>query len=133
MPTKPTMLDKIVAAATRESNVDPTALGNYEEPPIPTQKPLTQPRSASAILYAAHDILDNRAKQYPGTVGERSMARAIEAFNAVTGKDLTTTEGNLLLVCVKLVRFCSSPVASTQEDSVLDAINYLALGLEADK
>ena len=60
--------------------------------------------TAAAILNRAASIMVDRAAQYNQPGGERSMARTVAAFNAVTGRDLSVSEGWLFMVQLKLVR-----------------------------
>lgn len=59
----------------------------------------------------------NRAYGHPST----DYQRTVGIFNALTGGDLTTTEGMLFMTCVKLSRFANKPT----RDSLVDAAGYL--------
>ena len=59
---------------------------------------------APEILNRASDIMDERAKQYDSPQGERSMGKAVAAFNAITGHKLTEANGWLLMALLKMVR-----------------------------
>lgn len=79
----------------------------------------------------AHEFLDNanshlidRGKQYEAKEGERSMDRTVKAFNAATGKDLTTEQGWLFMVMLKAVR---SQQGEFKADSYEDGAAYFAL------
>lgn len=71
----------------------------------------------------------DRAATYDKPDGERSMGRAVEAFNAITGRDLTEPEGWLLLQVLKDVRLFQRP--GYHADSAEDCIAYAALKAEA--
>ena len=89
---------------------------------------------AGEFLQRAAALLDERGREYDrantgGRSGERSMGRAVTAFNIVTGRDLTEPEGWLLLQLLKDVRQWQSP--GFHLDSAEDAIAYAALKAEA--
>lgn len=71
----------------------------------------------------------DRAATYDKPEGERSMGRAVLAFNAITGRDLTEPEGWLLLQVLKDVRLFQRP--GYHADSAEDCIAYAALKAEA--
>jgi len=85
--------------------------------------------SAPEFLKAAIRIQEERGKEYDKPDGERSMGRSIEAFNAITGRDLTEAEGWLLLECIKNVRLWTAP--GFHCDSALDGVSYASLKAEA--
>ena len=61
--------------------------------------------NASNILAEAQTVLSNRATQRDcPTTGERSMASTIKAFNALTGRDLSESEGWEFMVLPKAFR-----------------------------
>lgn len=70
-----------------------------------------------------------RAATYDKPTGERSMARTVAAFNAITGRDLTEPEGWLLLQVLKDVRLFQNP--GFHADSAEDCIAYAALKAES--
>jgi|SRR5690554_540234 len=85
-------------------------------------------RTAPEFLRQAEQLMIERGKQYDQPDGERSMGRAIEAFNAVTGKDLSEPDGWLLMSLLKRVRQYSG---GYHKDSAEDAVAYAALEAEA--
>lgn len=85
--------------------------------------------SAPELLNKAAAIMDERGKQYDKPDGERSMGRAVAAFNCITGRDLTEAEGWLLLQTLKDVRLWQRP--GYHQDSAEDCIAYAALKAEA--
>ena len=85
---------------------------------------------AQDYLHKAAALMDERGKQYDQPQGERSMGRAVRAFNAITGKDLTEPEGWLLLQVLKDVRQWQNP-ATFHADSAEDCVAYAALKAEA--
>ena len=85
---------------------------------------------ASDILAEAARIMDERGKQYDQPDGERSMARVITAFNAITGHSLTEHEGWLIMSILKMVRQWQNP-NTVHADSLLDNVAYAALLAES--
>lgn len=85
--------------------------------------------SATELLTRAAELMAERGKQYDQPAGERSMGRAVTAFNAITGRHITEAEGWLLMECVKNVRLWQRP--GYHEDSAHDGIAYSALKAEA--
>ena len=82
--------------------------------------------SAAAFLDAAAKHMRDRAATYDKPGGERSMAKTVAAFNAITGHTLSTADGWLLLQVLKQVRaFTNSAVP--HRDSLEDNIAYGAL------
>jgi len=73
--------------------------------------------------------MQERAKQYDSPRGERSMGKAVAAFNCVTGNKMTEAEGWLLLQLLKDVRQWSTP-NTAHVDSLQDCIAYAALKAE---
>lgn len=82
--------------------------------------------TAPALLSRAAAIMDERGKQYDQPGGERSMAKCVAAFNAVTGRNLAEQEGWILMALLKMVRFFQNPDVP-HRDSVEDLIAYGAL------
>lgn len=85
--------------------------------------------NAHDILTRAGDLLTERGRDYDHEGGERSMADAVRAFNAITGYRLSEGDGWLLMDLVKAVRSCHSP---GHVDSNLDRVAYAALRAEAE-
>lgn len=82
------------------------------------------------------DLLNNaachmrdRAATYDQPQGERSMGRTVAAFNIITGRGLTESEGWLLLQILKDVR--DRQRDEPHQDSLEDCIAYAALKAEA--
>lgn len=86
-------------------------------------------KEAQQFLQEAMDVMSERGKQYDSQEKERSMGKTIQAFNIITSKDLTESEGWLLLQLLKDVRQWSKE--AYHEDSALDCIAYAALKAEA--
>lgn len=84
---------------------------------------------APDLLAQAAKHMADRAATYDQPEGERSMGRAVQAFNAITGRGLTETEGWLLLQVLKDVRLFQRH--GYHADSAEDCIAYAALKAEA--
>ncbi len=59
---------------------------------------------ATSFLSEAGKSLATKAEVRDAAEGERSMARTVAAFNALTGKNLTVAEGWEFMILLKLVR-----------------------------
>lgn len=84
--------------------------------------------SASSILYDAAKVIESRAVERD-LATERSMVRAVNAFNTLTGASLTETQGWLFMAVLKLAR---ATAGRLNTDDLLDAAAYVALTLEAE-
>lgn len=84
---------------------------------------------APKLLEKALGHMLERAATYDQPQGERSMGRTVDAFNIITGKDLTESEGWLLLQLLKDVR--DRQRVKPHVDSLEDCIAYAALKAEA--
>lgn len=84
---------------------------------------------AAELLGRAARHMHDRASTYDKPEGERSMGRAVQAFNAITGRDLTESEGWLLMALLKSVRGFTRE--AYHADSFEDLIAYAALCAEA--
>ena len=85
--------------------------------------------NAHDILQAAAGHMRDRAATYDKPEGERSMGKTVAAFNAITGRDITTAEGWLMMVVLKQVRAFQNP-GKPHVDSLEDGPAYLALMAE---
>ena len=85
--------------------------------------------TAPEFLHRAASIMEERGKQYDKPGGERSMGKTVQAFNAITGRDLSEAEGWLLLETLKNVRLWQKP--GFHQDSADDGVAYSALKAEA--
>lgn len=81
------------------------------------------------LLKQASNIMEERAKQYDSPEGERSMGKCTAAFNIITGKNISESEGWLLLQILKDVRLWQKP--GYHADSAEDCIAYAALKAES--
>ena len=80
---------------------------------------------APEILTRSAEIMAERAKQYDSPQGERSMGKAVAAFNAVTGQSLSEANGWLLMALLKMVR--DNTTDKPHADSINDLVAYGAL------
>lgn len=92
----------------------------------PAQVPDVQ---AAELLGRAARHMHDRAVTYDALDGERSMGKAVTAFNAITGHSLSESEGWLLLQVLKDVRLFTR--SEYHADSAEDCIAYAALKAEA--
>ena len=84
--------------------------------------------NAKDILKKAATIQDERAEQRDSPRGERTMGKAINAFNAITGKGLAETDGWLLMCCLKMARGQHGVFVADDYD---DLVGYASLYGEA--
>jgi hypothetical protein len=108
------------AWAEREAHIN--AIARNGEPAI------EYTRTAEQFLSQAADLLIERGKQYDKPCGERSMGSTVKAFNAITNKTLSESEGWLFMSILKRVRQFQGPY---HKDSAEDAVSYSALEAEA--
>ena len=84
---------------------------------------------APELLGRAARHMHDRASTYDKPEGERSMGRTVQAFNAITGHNVTESEGWLLMALLKSVRGFTRE--AYHADSFEDLIAYAALCAEA--
>ena len=94
--------------------------------PGPEEYPHCASKSAPTLLRKAAQTIEDRAAQRD-LPAERSTARAVGAFNTLTGQDLTETQGWLFVAVLKLAR---ATAGKHNPDDLLDAAAYVALALE---
>ena len=87
------------------------------------------PHTAQDFLTRAGELMDQRGQTYDQPTGERSMGRTVVAFNAITQRDLSESEGWLLLQLLKDARQWST--AKYHADSAEDCVAVAALKAEA--
>lgn len=83
---------------------------------------MSDPVTAPAILRTAADIIEGRGAKRD-RAGERSMARTVGAFNRLTGRDLSESDGWMFMVLLKLAR----EQHGHDPDNAIDAAAYCAL------
>jgi hypothetical protein len=81
------------------------------------------------VLQRAVQLQEQRSKEYGSPDGERSMPAVVQAFNAITGQDLSESEGWAFLQVLKQVRLFSAP--GYHADSAEDNVSYGALLAES--
>lgn len=86
------------------------------------------PRTAPDLLIEAADIIGQRATLRDQPTGERSMAKTIAIFAALTGIQLTEAQGWKFMVCLKLAR---SEGGRHSIDDYIDGAAYMALTAES--
>ncbi len=86
-------------------------------------------RTAPDILAMAAGHLRERAATRDQPGGERSMARTVAAFNALTGHTLSERDGWLFMATLKMARACTT--ARGLDDDYEDLCAYGALAGEA--
>lgn len=91
---------------------------NLDLPTLPTF-------TAPEMLQKASQLMIERGVQYDSPEGERSMEKIVNAFNAVTGHELTEAHGWMFMVFLKLVRDDTRKVG--HQDSCEDLIAYASL------
>lgn len=103
--------------------------------PMPAMPPLPKPpvkKVLKADEYLSHgaEVLRERGKSYDksGNDEERSMAKIVQAFNTISGSNLSETDGWMFMVMLKMARIYQA--GGKHEDSGVDMINYAALATE---
>lgn len=85
---------------------------------------------APDVLAAAAKHMADRAATYDASgKEERSMDAAVKAFNALCRRDLSESEGWVLLACLKASRLFQRP--GFHQDSAEDLVAYCALLAES--
>jgi len=84
--------------------------------------------TATQMLRTAIATLDARAALRDTPDGERSMSATVNAFNALTGKDLSEVEGWQFMALLKLAR---AQHGNVHTDDYIDGAAYMALAGEA--
>ncbi len=88
---------------------------------------MTKPKTAPEFLQKAIDAIADRASERDQDA-ERSMARCVDVFNALTDHSLSEREGWMFMVCLKAVR---AQQGALQRDDYTDGGAYFALAGEA--
>lgn len=98
-----------------------------ERQPAPPEAPPAPRLDAIALLHQAAAQIVNRADQRNCPNGERSMARTVALFNALTGFSLSELDGWQFMQCLKLAR---SRAGRYVADDYIDNAAYAALAAE---
>ena len=99
------------------------------EPELHQPEPGWVNPKAPELLGRAAALMHERGKTYDQPEGERSMGKAVTAFNTITNRNLRESEGWLFMSLLKLVR--SETRSEPHQDSLEDNIAYSALYAEA--
>ncbi|MCW8158998.1 hypothetical protein D7243_22795 [Stutzerimonas stutzeri] len=83
---------------------------------------------AHQILEAGLGHMKDRSATYDKPAGERSMGATVDAFRAITGHDLTESDGWLFMCLLKIVR---SRQGEYRADNFEDLAAYAGLAGEA--
>lgn len=83
--------------------------------------------NAANILREAASVIEQRGKLRDLPNGERSMARAVQSFNALSGANMTELDGWLFMCVLKLAR---ASAGTPHVDDYTDLAGYGALGAE---
>ena len=86
------------------------------------------PLSATDYMESAAEQMEDRAATRDTPDGERSMTRAVAAFNRIYGHELTETEGWQFMSLLKKSRGAGG---AYREDDYVDDIAYAALAAES--
>lgn len=90
--------------------------------------PQLWPNTAHNLLQeAAKAVLDRAAER--DVEQERSMGRCVEAFNALTGHELTERDGWLFMAVLKAARATATPTG--RKDDYVDGAAYFGLAGES--
>ena len=81
--------------------------------------------SETAIEKAKRIVDDHAGDRDSGK--ERSMKLIVDVFNTLTGNTLTEHDGDVFMVCLKLVRMQRD---KGNDDNYIDAIGYLQMASE---
>lgn len=84
---------------------------------------------APDILKRAAQHMEDRAAARDQAQGERSMRRTVDAFNALTGHQLTERDGWMFMVALKAARACTTPTGIV--DDYEDGAAYFGLAGES--
>ena len=86
---------------------------------------------AVELLETSAATLIRCGKKYDstGNNSERVMDRIVDMFNAATGHELTEAQGNIFMVCLKVVR--SETGTYHDDDHYIDGVNYFAMAGES--
>lgn len=80
------------------------------------------------VLRAGAQHMEDRAATYDKPAGERSMGATVDAFNAITGNQVTEEQGWMFMALLKMVR---SQQGQFKLDNYEDGAAYFALAAES--
>lgn len=115
-----------------EKDAEPNAVlrftsGEIEPLTDPERRWAILPSPAETILRNAAAAIEQRAAQRDLQDGERSMARTVAAFNALTGGSLSERDGWIFMAVLKAAR---ATAGAHQLDDYTDGAAYFALAGE---
>jgi len=84
---------------------------------------------AEELLNSTNDLFQEMGKECNSSDGERSMKETIIAFNSLTGKTLTESDGMLILALLKIARDQKRNI--TKNSTGKDIVAYATLYAEA--
>lgn len=127
-PLRVLTLDEALDEANAQCVVDPAQMDAF---PATTEHTTAEPApvTADSILTAAAQHMRDRAALRDQPQGERSMARTVAAFNALTGHALSERDGWLFMVVLKAARAVITPPGNV--DDYQDGAAYFGLAGEA--
>ena len=100
---------------------DENVVNNSNNPSSCTDE-CKEEKDADYFLKKAVEILKERGRERD-VEKERSMARIVSVYNALTGQSMSVEDGWKFMAILKLVRIQIKP----HEDGFLDALSYIAL------
>lgn len=104
------------------------AISDWRAGNLPASTPPPDPATAPGILQIAADAIADRAAARDQPTGERSMARTVAAFNAITGRAITEREGWLFMAQLKAARAWGG---NHHADDYVDGAAYFGLAGES--
>lgn len=99
----------------------------YKRPPM--HKPMFLPPVVTSVDILKQGVKEqgDRAQFYDAPAGERSMAKAVAAFNAVFNANMTEVQGWQFMELLKMVR---SSQGKPRLDNYVDGASYCSLAGE---
>jgi hypothetical protein len=119
--------DVITMAETKPEIVEK----NVSKLELIKEKSMEQSKLENAIdiINQAKSEMEDRAKTYDCDKGERSIAKTVKIFEALTGISLTEEHGWKFMACLKMAR--SETGETKHGDNYVDGAAYFALAGEA--
>jgi hypothetical protein len=118
------------AAFAASCGADPAFLAGYRAEYAELHGTDSEPDvlAATDFLQEAQELIGQRGTERDKPQGERSMAQAVAIFNAMTGLELSESQGWKFMVALKFARMSGGKF---KLDDYLDAIGYTALLTES--
>lgn len=121
MEVKVSLLPLLIAALLSDEDDEDDEEHHEDEQPQPNPNPSL---TAVDFLARAAGHMADRAVTYDSPDGERSIAKTVEAFNALTNHNLTAQDGWLLMLLLKIAR---ANQGDFKLDNYEDLVAYSAL------